>query len=71
MAAARSKVVILLLFIHFCCCSHYLYGFNVRSSFCFAMLCVIPSLAIISLEKRELVALLSLCSECHIVVVVL
>ena len=40
-------------------------GFNVRSLFCFGVLCVLSSFAIISLGKRELVALLLLCSECR------
>ena len=66
------KVVILspCLFI-VCCCSHCLLGFSVRSLFCFAVLCVLSSFAIISLGKRKLVALLLLCSECHVAVIVL
>ena len=35
------------------------------SLFCFAVLCFLSSFAIISLGKREVVALLLLCSECH------
>ena len=33
---------------------------------CFALLCVLSSFAINSLGKRELVAFLLLCSECHV-----
>ena len=39
--------------------------------FVFAVLCVLSSLTIISLEKRELVALLLLCSECHVAVIII
>ena len=46
-------------------------GFSVTSLFCFAVLGVLSSFAIISLGKRDLVALLLLRSECHVAVVVL
>ena len=36
----------------------------------FAVSCVLSSSAIILLGKRELVALLLLCSECHVTVIV-
>ena len=39
--------------------------------FCYAVLCVPSRFAIISLGKRELVALLLLFSECHVTVIVL
>ena len=39
------------------CCSHCLLEFCVRSLFCDVVLCVLSSLAIILLRKRELVAL--------------
>ena len=39
--------------------------------FCLAILCVVSSLTIISLGKRELVALVLLCSEFHVAFVVL
>ena len=39
--------------------------------FCFAVICVLSSFAIISLGKRELTALLLLCSECHVSVIAL
>ena len=39
--------------------------------FCIAILIVVSSLAIISLGKRELVALVLLCSEFHVAYVVL
>ena len=42
-----------------------------RPFFCFAVLSVASSFAIILLGKRELVALLLLCSECHVAVVFL
>ena len=50
MSAVISKVVVLLLLIH---CLLF-----VRSMFCYAILCFLSSFAIISLRKRELVALL-------------
>ena len=43
----------------------------VKSLFCFAIVCVLSSFAIIWLGKRELVALLLLCSECHVAVIVI
>ena len=46
-------------------------GFSAGSLFCFAVLCVLSSFAIISLGKRELVALLLFCPECHAAVIVL
>ena len=45
--------------------------FSVRSLFCFAVLCVLSSFASVSLGKRELVALLLLCSECHVAIIAL
>ena len=57
------------LFINYCC-SHCLCRFCVRSLFCYEALCVLSSFAIISLGKRELVALLLL-SWRHVAVVVL
>ena len=47
------------------------YLFFVGLVICFAVLCVLSGFAIISLRKRELVALLSLCSECHVTIIVL
>ena len=69
-AAVCSKEVGLLLFIY-CCCSHCLWGLSVRSLFCLTVLCVLSSFAIISLGKRELVALLLLCSVCQFPVIVI
>ena len=46
-------------------------GFNYCSLFCFAVFCVVSSFAIISLGKRELFALLLLCSECYVAVLAL
>ena len=40
-----------------CCCYQSLYGLSVRSLFCYSVLCVLSNLAIISLEKGELIAL--------------
>ena len=37
--------------------------------FCFAILCFFPSFAIIPLGKKELVALLLLCSECCVAII--
>ena len=45
--------------------------FCVRYLFCFAVLCVLSSFAIIWLGNRELAALLVLCSECHVDVIIL
>ena len=39
--------------------------------FYFTVLCFLSSFAIISLGNRELVALLLLCSECHVAVIVI
>ena len=53
-----------------CGCSSlfcFLIYFRVRPLFCFAVLCVLSSFAIIS----ERVALLMLCSEWHVAVIVL
>ena len=44
---------------------------NVKSLFCFEVLCVLSSFSIISLGKRELVAFLLLCSVCHVASIVL
>ena len=38
---------------------------------CFAVLCAAFSFAIITLGKRELIALLLLRSECHVAVIIL
>ena len=46
-------------------------GASVRYLLCFAVLCVLSIFAIIPLGKRELVALLLLCSDCHSAVIVL
>ena len=47
-------------------------GIRVGSFFCYAVLCVLSSYAIILLGKRELVALLLfLSSGCHVAVIVL
>ena len=54
-----------------CCCSHCFWGFSVRSLFCFAVFCVLSSFEIISHGKREQAALLLLCSDCYVVVIVL
>ena len=61
-AAVRSKATVLLLFNHYLFCSNCLCGFSVKSMFCFAVLCVLSTFAIISLGKRELVTLHLLCS---------
>ena len=62
-AAFLSKAVVILFVFAAIVCGGLV--FSVRSMFCFALLCVHSSFAIISLRKRELVALLLLCSECH------
>ena len=35
--------------------------------FCFAVVCILSSFAIMLLGKRKLVALFLLCSECHVI----
>ena len=70
LAAVRSKAVILLLFIYCLLFLPFFCGSSMLGP-CFAVLCVGSSFAIILLGKRELVALLLLCSECHVAVVVL
>ena len=52
-AAVRSKMVVLLLFIKCLSLLTLFVGLSVRSLFFFAVLCVLSSFAIISLEKRE------------------
>ena len=47
LAAVPSKAVVLLLFVH--CCSHCLCFFCVRSLFCYTIICVLSSFAIILL----------------------
>ena len=70
-AAVRSKAVVLLLLIH---CILYLtlsVGVLCWSLFCYALLCVIFSFAIILTRKSGLVALLQLSSWCLVTVNVL
>ena len=43
----------------------------VWSLFCFAVLCVMPFLILQSSRWKELVALILLCSECRVAVIVL
>ena len=64
-AAVGTAVVYFL----FCCCSHCFFGVNVRTLLCFAVLCVLYGFVVIS--QRELLALLLLCSECHVAVIIL
>ena len=58
LAVDRSKVVILLLLIHFCWCLQLCVGVYVGSLFCNIVLSILSSFEIIFLRKRELVALL-------------
>ena len=44
-------------------------SFSVRSLFCYAVLCVLSIFTIISLENRELVAVLLLSSGCPVAVI--
>ena len=46
-------------------------GAGVRTLFCYAVLCVLSSFAIICAEKGEPVALLLWSSSCHVAVIVL
>ena len=52
-------------------CSHPSEILALGIGFFFAVLCALSRFAIISLVKRELVALLLLCSKCHVAVIVL
>ena len=70
LATVRSTALVIL-FINHLLLLPLLVWFSIRSLFCFAVLCVVSIFAIISLGKRELVALLLLCSECHVTVIVL
>ena len=70
LAAVHSRDVVLLLFDH-CLCSNCLWGFSVTYLLCLADLCVFSGFAIISQGKRDLVALLLLCSECNVALIVL
>ena len=63
LAAGRSKAAVLLLFI-----VTPIVGFCNCSIFSCALLCVHSSFAIISMEKRELLALLCLSSWCLVIV---
>ena len=53
--AVRSKAVVLSLFIHCLLSLPLLWGFSVRSLYCFAALCILSSFANISLGKFTLV----------------
>ena len=70
-AAARSKAVVLLLLIH--CLMHLplFVGVLCLSLFCYALLCVHSSFAIILKRKRKLVALLLLSYRCIVTINVL
>ena len=71
LAAVPSKAVILLLFIQCLLLLPLFVGvISVSSLLCFAVFCVLSSFAIISMGKRELVALLLLRFECLVDVVV-
>ena len=52
------------------CCSHSVWNLRIHSLFCYAVLCVLSSFALIS-AKRELVILLSLSSLFYVTVIVL
>ena len=59
--AAHSKAVVLLLFVAPIVCGDFVW-----SLLCCSVLCILSSLAIISLGKTELIALLLLSSWCHV-----
>ena len=63
LAAVRSKAVVLLLLIP------PIVRFRNCSMFCCALLCVHSSFAIVSMGKRELIALLCLSSCCLMIIV--
>ena len=52
LSLSARKVVVLLLLIHFYCCSNCLLGFCVWSLFCYAVLSVLFSFEIILMGKR-------------------
>ena len=64
LAAGRSKAVVMLLLIYCLMCFPLLVGVLCLSLFCYAMLCVHSSFAIILKRKRGLVALLLLSCGC-------
>ena len=68
LAAVRSKAVVLLLLIRLLIVTP-IVGFCYCSMFCCALLCVHSIIAIISMGKRELAALLCLSSWCLLIVV--
>ena len=47
--------------VQYCCDSHCLWEFSIRSLLGFAVLCVLSSFAIISLGKRQMVTFLMAC----------
>ena len=65
LSAVRSKEVVLLLN-HCYCYSHCLWGFCVWSLFCNATLGILSCFSIISLRKREMVALRLCFSSYHV-----
>ena len=69
-AAARSKAVVLLLLIY-CLCTFPFVGVLYLSLFCYALLCVLSSFAIIFEGKKELIAFLLLSYGCLFTVTVL
>ena len=66
-AAFRLKVVVVLLLIHCLLLLSIFVGY-VWHLFCIAVLSVVSSFEVISLRKRELVALSLLCSYCRVTV---
>ena len=63
-AAVRSKAKVLLLVIYCLMCFSLFVGVLCLSLFCFALLCVYSSFAIILKRKKKLVALLLLSYKC-------
>ena len=70
-AAVRSKVVVLLLLIYCLMYFPLFVGVLCLSLFCYALLCVLSSFAIILKRKRKLVALLVLSYRCIVTINIL
>ena len=70
-AAVRSKVAVLLLLIRCLVFFPFIVGVLCLSLFCFVLLCVLSSFAIILKSKRELIALFLLSYGCLVTVNVL
>ena len=60
-AAVRSMAVILVLFIHYCCCIHYICGLSIWALFCGKVRSVPSNLVIVSLKNKSWLLYCILC----------